>query len=142
MTTLPSQQPILSKTQPESTRIPILRDNATYPAFRKAIINHCHLNHGQIGQNVKEGKRTIVLPLREKPHYNSKRIHPRKGEPIDGTREYLREDPPEQKDGDLPFDLDILPLTESGQRKLNADLADWKKRRIHKRKETSNQQRP
>jgi hypothetical protein len=126
MTTLPSQQPILSKTQSESTRIPILRDNATYPAFRKAIINHCHLNHGQIGQNVKEGKRTITLPPRDKPHYNSKRMHPRTGQPIDNTREYQREDPPEQKSGDSPFDLDILPLTESGQRKLNADLADWK----------------
>ena len=96
MTTLPSQ--IGSATVAAiRTNITQLRNNATYPGFKKTFLNHCHLNHGQVGQDLITGITTKVEPLGNRPHYSDELIHPVTNEKIHGSRKYERERPPQKK---------------------------------------------
>ena len=134
MTTLPSQ--IGSATVAATrTNITQLRNNATYPGFKKTFLNHCHLNHGQVGQDLITGITTKVEPLGNRPHYSDELIHPVTNEKIHGSRKYERErPPPEEKSEDgikslaLAFDLDTLPLTEKGQARFDKDIASYERR--------------
>lgn len=125
MTSLPSQ---LAKaaTAAAKSNISQLKSNVHFPSFKKTVHNHCHLNHGQVGQDLIKGSITVVAALGPSPHYNDELIHPVTHEKINGSRKYERESPPEEVP--LGFDLDSLPLTEKGQTKFDKDTDSYDKR--------------
>ena len=133
-------------------QVPILRSKGTLPAFEKGFKDHCLLRFGEVGQNIIKNKLFETIPVEEKPHYNSLRIHPTTGRPLEGQRLYQKE--PTEPDPSLSqpssaskvsfraqkaksyaseeekqIEEDSIPLTALSQAKLDRDTFNYDKRK-------------
>ena len=71
--------------------VPMFHRKGQANIFIKGIKDKCILCYGEVGQNVIHDTEFQPIILGEKPHYNSPRIHPNTGLPIENSRMYAKE---------------------------------------------------